>query len=111
MTQHERSPRYPDSEPSPPTDVDFRVLFESVPGSYLVLDTDLRIVAVSDSYLRATMTEREAIVGHGLFEIFPDNPGEPGATGTRNLGASLQRVLEGGSTDAMAIQKYDIRRP
>ena len=39
---------------------DFRVLFESVPGLYLVLTPDLRIAAVSDAYLRATQIDREA---------------------------------------------------
>src|ERR1700722_13959850 len=38
---------------------DFRALFESAPALYLVLDPDLRIVAVSDAYCRATMTRRE----------------------------------------------------
>src|SRR5207237_629305 len=33
------------------------------------------------------------------------------ASGTRNLRASLVRVLEHQRTDVMAIQKYDIRRP
>jgi len=32
---------------------DFRALFESAPGSYLVLTPALVIVAVSDAYLRA----------------------------------------------------------
>ena len=68
---------------------DFRVLFESVPGLYLVLDPDLRIVAVSDAYTRATMTERDALLGKHIFEAFPDNPGDPEAEGVRNLRASL----------------------
>jgi hypothetical protein len=42
---------------------DFRALFESAPGSYLVLTPDLTIVAVSDAYLSATMTKREEILG------------------------------------------------
>ena len=32
---------------------DFRSLFESAPGLYLVLTPDLTIVAASDAYLRA----------------------------------------------------------
>ena len=88
---------------------DFRVLFESAPGCYLVLDCDLTIVAVSDAYLRATMTEREAILGQPLFEVFPDNPDDPGATGVRNLSDSLDRVVRERVTDSMAVQKYDIR--
>jgi signal transduction histidine kinase/ActR/RegA family two-component response regulator len=97
--------------PRPP---DFRALFESAPGLYLVLAPDaprFTIVAVSDAYLRATMTERAAILGRGLFEVFPDNPGDPHATGTRNLAASLERVLATRAQDMMAVQKYDIRRP
>jgi len=90
---------------------DFRSLFESVPGLYLVLTPDLTIVAVSDAYLRATMTKREDILGRGIFEIFPDNPGDSAATGVHNLRASLDRVLQGKVSDTMAVQKYDIRRP
>src|SRR5438034_8496495 len=89
---------------------DFRVLFESAPGLYLVLTPALTIVAASDAYVRATMTQREAILGHHLFEVFPDNPADPAATGVRNLRTSLERVLQHGVSDTMAVQKYDIRR-
>jgi signal transduction histidine kinase len=90
---------------------DFRVLFESAPGLYLVLTSDLSIVAVSDAYLAATMTKREDILGRPLFEIFPDNPSNPRADGVRNLKASLERVLQNRASDTMPPQKYDIRRP
>lgn len=90
---------------------DFRMLFEAVPGLYLVLSPDLRIVAVSEAYLRATMTSRESILGRGIFEVFPDNPNDPRATGVNNLRASLDSVLEFRRTDTMAVQKYDVRRP
>ena len=90
---------------------DFRALFEASPGLFLVLTPDLRIVAVSDLYLRATMTRREEIVGQKIFDVFPDNPEDPTATGTRNLRDSLERVLRDRTADAMAVQKYDIRRP
>jgi signal transduction histidine kinase len=89
---------------------DFRLLFESSPGLYLVLLADFTIVAVSEAYLRATMTEREMILGKSLFVIFPDNPEDPTATGTRNLRASLERVLRDKKPDIMALQKYDIPR-
>jgi signal transduction histidine kinase/ActR/RegA family two-component response regulator/HPt (histidine-containing phosphotransfer) domain-containing protein len=90
---------------------DFRRLFESVPGLYLVLTPDLAIAAASDAYLRATLTKREQIVGRDLFEVFPDNPDDPAATGTHNLRASLERVLATGAADSMALQKYDIPVP
>ncbi|HLF99106.1 MAG TPA: PAS domain-containing protein [Acidimicrobiia bacterium] len=96
---------------SPASGPFFQALFESAPGLYLVLDPDLRIVAVSNAYLHATMTRREDILGQGIFAVFPDNPDDPEATGEANLRASLQRVLDTGAPDAMAVQKYDIRQP
>jgi signal transduction histidine kinase/ActR/RegA family two-component response regulator len=91
--------------------VDFRALFEALPGLYLVLDPQLRIVAVSDAYSIATMTEREEILGRGIFEAFPDNPDDPAASGERNLRSSLERVRKRCVADTMAVQRYDIRRP
>lgn len=90
---------------------DFRVLFESAPGLYLVLTRDFAIVAASDEYLKATMTKREQIQGRGIFEVFPDNPDDPHADGVKNLRASLNRVLRDGTADTMPVQKYDVRRP
>ena len=42
----------------------------------LVLTPNFTIAAVSDSYLRATMTRRgsEEIVGRGVFDIFSGQP-------------------------------------
>jgi signal transduction histidine kinase len=91
--------------------IDFQLLFESAPGLFLVLDPALTIVAVSDAYTEATMTDRQKIVGRGIFDVFPDNPDDAGATGVGNLRASLERVLATRRADAMAVQKYDIRRP
>jgi len=68
-------------------------------------------VAVSEAYLRATMTQRADILGRGLFDVFPDNPDDPAASGVTNLRASLDRVRDQRVADTMAVQKYDIRRP
>jgi signal transduction histidine kinase/DNA-binding response OmpR family regulator len=90
---------------------DFKALFESGPGLNLVLDPDLTIMAASDAYLSATMTKRSEIVGRPLFEVFPDNPADAGATGVDNLRTSLDRVRDNLVADTVAVQKYDIRRP
>jgi signal transduction histidine kinase len=89
----------------------FRLLFEAAPDPYLVLAPDLAIVAASDAYLRATMTQREQVIGRPLFEVFPDNPDDPATEGMRNLKASLMQVLQHRRPDVMPMQKYDIRRP
>jgi PAS domain S-box-containing protein len=91
--------------------LDFKALFESLPGLYLILDPDLSIVAVSDAYSHATRTRRQDILGKGIFEVFPDNPDDPATQGVRNLKASLKRVLQTGQPDAMPVQKYDIKLP
>ena len=92
-------------------DIDFRSLFESVPGLYLVLNRELTIVAVTDTYLQATMTVRDEIVGRHIFDVFPDNPDDIVSTGVHNLRSSLLRVIEKGAPDVMPVQKYDIQRP
>lgn len=93
-----------------PDNLDFRALFESAPGLYLVLSPELKIVAVSNAYLNATLTKRNEITGRGIFDVFPDNPDDP-SSGVGNLRASLHRVLETRAPDTMAVQKYDIPRP
>jgi PAS domain S-box-containing protein len=96
---------------SSPSSPDFQALFQSAPDLYLVLTPDFNIVAVSDAYLRATMTKREEILGRGIFDVFPDNPDDPSATGVHNLRTSLQGVLQEKTPNTMAVQKYDIRKP
>jgi PAS domain S-box-containing protein len=89
----------------------FRALFESLPGRYLVLNPDFTIVAVSDAYLAITEKRRGDIVGHDIFEVFPDNPHDPEASGTTNLRASFNRVLQNGVADTMPVQRYDLAGP
>jgi len=90
--------------------LDFRLLFEKAPSLLLVFTPDWTIVAVNEAYLQATMTTRETIIGRGMFDVFPDNPEDPAASGMANLRASVQTVLETGQAHTMPVQKYDIRR-
>jgi PAS domain S-box-containing protein len=84
---------------------------ESSPDSYLLLSPELKIIGVTNAYLKATMTRRADIIGRHLFDVFPDNPDDIRADGVSNLRASLQRVLDTKSPDEMPTQKYDVRRP
>ncbi|MGE5625608.1 MAG: ATP-binding protein [Bacillota bacterium] len=91
--------------------LDFRRLFEASPDVLLVLLPDApryTIVGATRARLEATHTEKDQF-GRGLFEVFPDNPDDPAATGTSNLRASLDRVMATRAADTMAVQKYDIR--
>jgi hypothetical protein len=100
--------------PSAAGRLDFQRLFEYWPGLYVVLspEQNYAIVAVTGSYLRVTMTNREEILGRSLFEVFPANPADPGATEVRkNLRASLEAVVRTGQPVVMPVQKYDIYSP
>lgn len=92
-------------------DIDYRAIVEGLPGLFVILDSGMAIVEISDAYARSTMIQREEVLGKGMFEVFPDNPDDPAADGVRNLHASLRRVLQSGAPDTVAVQKYDVRKP
>ncbi|TYL38428.1 PAS sensor protein [Natronococcus pandeyae] len=94
------------------TESTFRQLFEKAPGLYLVVaPEDYEIVAVSDAYLEATMTEREDIMGKTLFEVFPPDPDDPDSEGVSRLRESLARVEAERQADMMPVTYYPIPRP
>ena len=104
-------PHIPPDGPTSAPALDFERLFQECPDVLLVLLPDaprFTMVAATNARLEATHTTRD-ILGRGLFEVFPDNPDDPGATGTSNLRDSLERVLRTRRADTMAVQKYDIR--
>jgi PAS domain S-box-containing protein len=93
------------------TGIDFAAIFAACPAAHLLLDTSFTIVDANTAYLRVTRTRHEDIVGRHVFDAFPDNPDDPGADGTRNLRASLERVRDTAKPDTMARQRYDLRGP
>ncbi len=93
--------------------IDYARVFETAPYPFLLLHADaphFTVAAVNEAYLRATRTERSALVGRRLFDAFPDDPNDQTASGVSDLTASLQRVLRNRAPDAMGIQRYDIPR-
>lgn len=102
-------------QPSPPTDaqpqavdVNFWAVFESAPDAYLLLAPDpprFTMVAANQARFKATLTQPSDVIGHPLFEVFPDNPTDPAATGVRNLQLSLMEVIQTGKPHRMALQQ------
>lgn len=92
--------------------IDFARLFGAMPHSYLIVraDENFTIAAVNDRYLAATNTQRDRIVGHSVFEVFPDNPRDAATSGISDLRTSLQRVIRDRVADVMGVQKYDVPR-
>ena len=83
-------------------------LFLASPAPYVLLDRRLRIRAVNAAYLNATNRAADELVGADMFEMFPDNPADPGADGVAQLSASLEHVLRSGQPHDMLVQRYDI---
>lgn len=91
----------------------FRDHFEAAPQPLLLLDPGpgLHIVHANQAYAAATMVDPGRVGGEELFNVFPDNPGDPFADGAANLFDSLCIVTETGQSHAMAVQRYDVRNP
>lgn len=85
-------------------------IFRALDGLSLACEPEepYRILAATPEYLHATHTDA-TIVGRPLFEIFPDPPTLPDASGVRSLRASFARVLQTRESDAMAVLRYDVR--
>ncbi|HEX7046581.1 MAG TPA: PAS domain S-box protein [Gammaproteobacteria bacterium] len=91
--------------------VDFRAVFDSLPGLFCIVDPrDYRIIAVSDDFMRATMTTRGNVVGRTIFDVFPGVPGDSdSAESVQNLKASLERVKEFRHADELPVLRYPLR--
>ncbi|MGW7312038.1 PP2C family protein-serine/threonine phosphatase [Streptomyces sp. NPDC054865] len=89
-------------------EIDYGAVFTALPGMVALLTPELVYADVNEAFLHAAGRTREQVVGHFLFDVFPDNPNDPAASGARNLLASLQRVLTTAERDGMALQRYDV---
>jgi serine phosphatase RsbU (regulator of sigma subunit) len=88
--------------------IDYAGVFQALPGMVALLTPELVYADANEEFLRVAGRARDQVVGRYLFDVFPDNPSDSGASGMRNLEASLKRVLKSGVRDAMALQRYDV---
>ncbi|MFJ8717389.1 PP2C family protein-serine/threonine phosphatase [Streptomyces violaceus] len=91
--------------------IEYATVFQALPGMVALLTTEFVYADVNEEFVRVSGRSREQLIGHYLFDVFPDNPNDPAATGMRNLEASLYRVLATGERDTMALQRYDVEDP
>ncbi|MEU3690452.1 PP2C family protein-serine/threonine phosphatase [Streptomyces narbonensis] len=88
--------------------IDYQAVFQALPGAVALMTLDLVYVDANEAFLSMAGRTRDQLIGRYLFDVFPDNPGDPSATGMRNLSVSLQRVAATGERDTMALQRYDV---
>ena len=83
-----------------PQSIDFEALFGASPNPYVLFAPDLTIVTMNDAYLKATMRERDDLQGKPMFEAFPSDPELESHKALQN---SLDRVLQSGEPDELAL--------
>lgn len=92
-----------------PDPVDYKLIFDLMPGMCLVLDTAFNVLAQNEEHARATLSIAKNVVGRNLFEAFPDNPHDSNASGVASVRQSLLKVLKTRQPDAMPIIRYDVQ--
>jgi PAS domain-containing protein len=92
-------------------EIDYGAVYRQLPVPVLLLTPEFVIADMNEAYLRVVGRTREELLGCYLFDAFPDNPSDPGATGVRNSIASLHRVLATGEPVPVEFQKYDAEVP
>lgn len=86
----------------------YRGVFADSPNAYLVMTPDLVIVNANDAYVALTGLSRDELASRYIFDVFPDNPDDPQATGVRNLSASFARARDHHRRDTLPLQRYDL---
>ncbi|MGW1954503.1 PP2C family protein-serine/threonine phosphatase [Streptomyces sp. NPDC001920] len=88
--------------------IDYEAVFQALPGMVALLTPDLFYADANEDFQRLSGRAREQLVGRYIFDVFPDNPNDPNATGMSDVRASMLRVVATGERDAMALQRYDV---
>lgn len=91
--------------------IDYAEVFRALPSPVLLLTPDMVAVDANRAYERVSGRSLAELLGRCVFDVFPDNPADPRASGAQALRASLERVLATGGPDSMALQKYSVDVP
>jgi PAS domain S-box-containing protein len=87
-------------------DIDFRILFQSVPGLLIVVSPQLLILTASDDYLETTNTKQSEIIGKYILEGFPNLPYDVNEKEVSNALTSYSIVLQKKTKHTLLAQKY-----
>jgi PAS domain S-box-containing protein len=87
----------------------FQIMFDSVPGIYLVFSPQtFDVVAVSDAYIASCGGQRSIIVGSNLFDVLP----VPAEDMTHsNLRQSIEIAVSSEKVNLLDVQSFVIPRP
>ncbi len=86
-------------------------VFNNLPGLFIILEPNsplFTVTAISNAYLKATHTKREALINKGFFEVFRSNPKDPKETSVALFKHSFAYVLEHKMPHEMQVQRFEI---
>jgi PAS domain S-box-containing protein len=93
------------------TSKEFQLVFDNLPGMYLLLapdDPDYTILAANKSYRKTTRTTDVELEGNPVFTIFPDTKGAFNAVGKKQLSELFKDVITSKKTNQVNQLRYDI---
>ncbi|HEY0896368.1 MAG TPA: PAS domain S-box protein, partial [Sphingobacteriaceae bacterium] len=93
------------------TSTDYKSIFDNGPALYLILKPDpagFLIADVSRSLLQTLGSTRDEVLGKPFFEVFPDNPADPGDRRRRSMRSILKAVRLQKRSVEMPLVRYDI---
>ena len=100
---------------SPPLDAsDLQLLFDSLPGRYVVVRSDaprFTVVAVSDKYLEMTGAGRSDLLGRGLLDFLGEGANDKQLEVLAPVRASFEQILTTGKPHSTPPQHYDFAVP
>jgi hypothetical protein len=77
----------------------------------MLLDRDLRIRGANATFEAVSLRQRDEMLDDFIFDVFPDNPNDPQASGSSELLVSIESAMRRRATDTMPIFRYDIADP
>jgi PAS domain-containing protein len=91
--------------------IDYAAVYRHLPVPVLLMTPEFAIADANLAFVQKAGRTREELLGRNIFDAFPEDPSDLGATGVRNSSASMRRVLATGEPDALEFQKYDTEVP
>lgn len=90
---------------------DYDALFQSLPERYVVFGVDVpkfTMLTANEAYFAITNSTKDQVLGHSLFEVFPDTSEKALRTGKGELQESLERVITTKQPDSTGVIRYDL---
>ncbi len=91
-------------------EIDHAAVFRALPGMVALLTPELVYIDANEDFERLSGRTREELIGRYIFDVFPENPGDPAAAGMRETRESMLRAATTGERDTMALRSATTSR-